>query len=102
MNHQEQNDCSSALSPSNFSIKHMPSATKHQIYKDSCEVLRAVDRKNTIENSMSLITNTAMTNSAMTNSAMTNSANLLQQKPDLDAGAFATRKAMLDEFLRHR
>lgn len=92
MNHQEQNDCSSALSPSNFSIEHIPSATKHQIYKDSCEVLRAVDRKNTIENSMSLITNTAMTNSA----------NLLQQKPDLDAGAFATRKAMLDEFLRHR
>lgn len=28
-------------------------------------------------------------------------ASLLQQKVDLDADAFATRKAMMDEFLRH-
>ena len=28
-------------------------------------------------------------------------ASLLQQKSDLDADAFATQKAMLDEFLRH-
>lgn len=28
-------------------------------------------------------------------------ASLLQQKSDLDADAFATQKAMVDEFLRH-
>ncbi|GGC97846.1 hypothetical protein [Enterococcus wangshanyuanii] len=29
-------------------------------------------------------------------------ASLLQQKSDLDADAFATRRAMMDEFLRHK
>lgn len=29
-------------------------------------------------------------------------ASLLQTKTDLDAGAFATRKAMIDEALRHK
>ena len=64
MNNQEQNNYLSALSPSNFSAEYMSNATKRQIHKDSCEVVRTVVRKNMIENGMAFITNTAMNNIA--------------------------------------
>lgn len=91
MNNQEQNDYSAALSPSNFSTDHMPIATKRQIHKDSCEVVRAVVRKNMLENGMSLITNTAMTNIA-------NLSMLEQQLSDMAPTAEPRLKMIVDEY----
>ncbi|MGG5342171.1 hypothetical protein [Enterococcus sp. AZ192] len=91
MNNQEQNDFSTALSPSNFSTDHMPTAAKRQIHKDSCEVVRAVVRKNMIENGMSLITNTAMNNIA-------NLSMLEQQLSDIAPNAEPRLKMIVDEY----
>lgn len=91
MNNQEQNDFSTALSPSNFSSEHMPLATKRLIHKDTCEVVRAVIRKNTIENGMSLITNTAMNNIA-------NLSMLEQQLSDIAPTAEPRLKMIVDEY----
>lgn len=91
MNNQEQNDYSAALSPSNFSTDHMPAATKRQIQKDSCEVVRAVVRKNMIENGMALITNTAMTNIA-------NLSMLEQQLSDMAPTAEPRLKMIVDDY----
>lgn len=91
MNNQEQNNYSASLSPSNFSTERMPNVTKRQIHKDSCEVVRAVVRKNMIENGMSLITNTAMTNIA-------NLSMLEQQLSDVAPTAEPRLKMIVDEY----
>lgn len=91
MNTQEQNDYSAALSPSNFSTDHMPIATKRQIHKDSCEVVRAVVRKNMIENGMALITNTALNNIA-------NLSMLEQQLSEMAPSAEPRLKLIVDQY----
>lgn len=91
MNNQEQNDYSAALSPSNFSTDHMPTTTKRQIHRDSCEVVRAVVRKNMIENGMALITNTAMNNIA-------NLSMLEQQLSDMAPTAEPRLKMIVDDY----
>lgn len=64
MDNQEMKDFSSALSPNNFSTDNLPLATKRQIQNEACEVVRAVARKNMIENGMAMIQTTAMRNVA--------------------------------------
>ncbi len=91
MNNQEQNNYLSALSPSNFSAEYMSNATKRQIHKDSCEVVRTVVRKNMIENGMAFITNTAMNNIA-------NLSMLEQQLSDIAPTAEPRLKMIVDEY----
>ncbi|WP_202526644.1 hypothetical protein [Enterococcus faecalis] len=64
MNPQQQNQFSTSLSPANFSTEHVPLATKRQIHNEACQIVKAVVKRNILENEMSLVTNTAMTNIA--------------------------------------